>query len=200
MKLDHAKVRARLISARVADWPRILPAKHRATPAGAGYGSSRFSSPSQNFRILYAGEDFATAFAEAVVRDRFEGKAKRYLYQPFLENLCLTSVSSDRALSLLDLTGAAAYEMGVDTDASRARKHEQGQALSEALYSQFPILDGLLFDSRLTAKRCIAIYDRALSTLTGRTPIALIQAAQLPAEIKRLDIIVRRARGYATTR
>ena len=199
MKIDHSKVRSRIIRARITNWPRILSTRHRATPAGAGHGSSRFSSPSKSFRILYAAEDFATAFAEAVVRDRFQGKTRRYLYRPYLESLCITSISSDRALQLVDLTGAAAYELGIDTDTSRARKHEQGQALSEALHTDVPEVDGILFDSRLMAKRCIAIYDRAFSTLTGRTPIALIQAAQLPVEIKRLDIIVRRERGYATT-
>jgi RES domain-containing protein len=70
-----SKLRARVIHAVIADWPRILPARHRATPADAGFGSSRFSSPSNGFRVLYAADNFATAFAEAVVRDRFEGKA-----------------------------------------------------------------------------------------------------------------------------
>lgn len=79
MKLVVSKLRKRAIAARLSDWPRILPTKHRATPAGAGFGSSRYSSPSDAFRILYAAEDFSTAFAEAVVRDRFEGKSRRYL-------------------------------------------------------------------------------------------------------------------------
>lgn len=199
MKIDHSKIRSRIIKAQVNDWPRVLPNRHRATPAGAGHGSSRFSSPSKSFRILYAAEDFATAFAEAVVRDRFEGKSRRYLYRPYLEGLCITAISSGRELRIVDLSGAATYELGIDTDTSRARGHEQGQVLSEAIYTQLTEVDGILFDSRLTAKRCVAIYDRAFSTLTGRTPIALIQAAQLPVEIKRLDIIVRRARGYTTT-
>ncbi len=197
MKLDPSKVSARVFEARLDDWPRILATKHRATPTGAGYGSSRFSSTTRSFRVLYAAEDFATAFAEAVVRDRFEGKARRYLYRPYLESLCITAISSSRKLRLVDLTGAAAYELGIDTDASRARKHDQGQAFSEWLYAKMPDIDGILFDSRLTAKRCIAVYDRALHTLSGPTPIALIRAAQLPDEIKRLDIVIRRARGYA---
>ena len=94
--------------------------RHRATPADAGFGSSRFSSPSGTFRVLYAADNFPTAFAEAVVRDRFEGKARRFLYRPYLERLCVTAISSNRALALLDLRGAAAYELGIDTDANRA--------------------------------------------------------------------------------
>jgi hypothetical protein len=84
VKLVTSKLRERTIAAKLADWPRILPTKHRATPAGAGFGSSRYSSPTDAFRVLYAADNFPTAFAEAVVRDRFEGKSRRYLYRPHL--------------------------------------------------------------------------------------------------------------------
>ncbi|MCA1370222.1 RES family NAD+ phosphorylase [Bradyrhizobium sp. BRP14] len=197
MKIVTSKLRARVIEARIADWPRILPSRHRSTPADAGFGSSRLSSPSGSFRVLYAADNFATAFAEAVVRDRFEGKKKRFLYRPHLEQLCVTSISSSRELTLLDLRGAAAYEAGVDTDASRARAHTSGQALSEAVHADMTDIDGILFDSRLTAGGCVAIYDRAFSALSGSLPVALLQATLLPAELTRLGITVRRKRGYA---
>ena len=60
-----------------------------------------------------------------------------------------------------------------------------------------PDLDGILFESRLTAKRCVAVYDRALDALRSEPPIALLQAAQLPVEITRLGIVLRRKRGFA---
>ncbi len=56
-------------------------------------------------------------------------------------------------------------------------------------------LDGMLFESRLTAKRCIAVYDRALDALRAEPPIQLVRVAQLPYEIKRLGIVLRRQRG-----
>lgn len=198
MTLVVKNLRERLKTASIADWPRILAVKHRASPAGAGFGSSRFSSPSKTFRILYAAQDFGTAFAEAVVRDRFEGKAHRYLYRPHLEGLCVTTLSSSHDLTLLDLTGSGAYELGVDTDAKGARLHHAGQAFSEALYTQAPHVDGILFDSRLTTAPCVAIYDRALGGVSGQPPIALVQAARLPDELKRLKITVRRERGCVT--
>ena len=184
--------------ARIADWPRLLPLRHRANPTGTGFGSSRFSSPSGAFRVLYAADNFSTAFAEAVVRDRFEGKARRFLYRPHLEEICVTEVSSNRGLVLLDLRGAAAYELGLDTDANRARAHAPGQALSEQVHAEMPDVDGILFDSRLTTGGCIAVYDRAFSALSGTPPIALPQAASLPAELARLEITVRRRRGFAS--
>jgi hypothetical protein len=74
VRVVTSRLRKRVIHARIADWPRILPTWHRATPADAGFGSSRFSSPSGAFKVLYAADNFPTAFAEAVIRDRFEGK------------------------------------------------------------------------------------------------------------------------------
>lgn len=197
MKLVASKLRDRVIEAKLIDWPRIFPTKHRATPAGAGFGSSRYSSPTNAFRVLYAAMDFPTAFAEAVVRDRFEGKARRYLYRPHLEQVCLTTVSSSRELVLLDLRGARAYEIGVDTDASRARDHTVGQGFSQAVHDELTDIEAILFDSRLTSGACVAIYDRAFSALSATVPIALMQAALLPAEITRLNIILRRERGIA---
>jgi hypothetical protein len=196
VKLVTTKLRDRVIAARLSDWPRILPTKHRATPTGAGFGSSRYSSPTDSFRVLYAADNFPTAFAEAVVRDRFEGKSRRYLYRPHLEQVCLSAISSSRDLTLLDLRGAAAYELGVDTDASRARDHGVGQTFSQAVHDQMADIDAILFDSRLTTGACVAIYDRAFSALSGTVPIGLLQAALLPAEITRLGITLRRQRGY----
>lgn len=197
MKLVTSKLRGRVIEAKLSDWPRILPTRHRATPAGAGFGSSRYSSPTDAFRVLYAADNFSTAFAEAVVRDRFEGKSRRYLYRPHLEQVCLTAISSSRELALLDLRGAGAYELGVDTDASRARDHTIGQAFSQAVHDELADVDAILFDSRLTTGACVAIYDRAFSALSGTLPIGLLQAALLPAELTRLGITLRRQRGYA---
>lgn len=197
MKLVASKLRDRVIAARLSDWPRILPTKHRATPAGAGFGSSRYSSPTDSFRVLYAADNFPTAFAEALVRDRFEGKSRRYLYRPHLEQVCLTAISSSRNLMLLDLRGAAAYELGVDTDASRARDHAVGQSFSQAVHDQMADVDAILFDSRLTSGACVAIYDRAFSALSATVPIGLLQTALLTAEITRLGITLRRQRGYA---
>ena len=195
MRIPQPLLDSRLLTAGIDAWPRVIAWRHRATPAEAGHGSSRFSDPQGVFRVLYAAEDFATAFAEGVVRDKLQGKARRFLYQPHIERLGLTEIASSRPLKLLDLTGAAAFELGIDTDTKGARAHAAGQALSSALYEHIPDLDGLLFSSRLTTGRCVAIYDRALGDLSGRPPVGLIQSAQLLTELKRLNIVVRRRRG-----
>jgi hypothetical protein len=177
----------------LADWPRIFQAKHRATPTDTGFGSSRFSSRSKSFRVLYAADAFLTAFAEAVVRDRFQGKARRYLSQPELEGLVATEISTTRPLQLVDLRGAAAYELGINTDARGARDHTAGQTFAEDIHTHTNV-DGILFDSRLTAANCVAIFDRAFPLLVATPAVDLLSVAALPVEISRLGIIVRRRR------
>jgi hypothetical protein len=194
VRLNRKRLDQRAVDVRLAAWPRIISGAHARTPVGAGFSSSRFSSPSGSFRVLYAAEDFPTAFAEAVVRDRFDGKQRRVLFRPYLDTLMVTAIGSTAPLRLFDLTAGGAYELGIDTDASRARAHTQGQAFSQALHDE-TAFDGVLFDSRLTTKRCIAIYDRAFGRLKADTPIELLRIAALPAELKRLDITVRRRRG-----
>jgi hypothetical protein len=97
-------------------------------------------------------------------------------------------------LQLLDLTGSAAYEVGVDTDAKGARAHMAGQRFAEALHAQTTV-DGILFSSRLTASPCVAIFDKAFAALTAPMPAALPRVPALTDETARLGITVRRRRG-----
>lgn len=191
MKLDLERIDARTGPVELDNWPRIFPARHRGTPTEAGFGASRFSSPGKLFRTLYAARDFPTAFAEAVVRDRFVERQRRYLYRPHLEELVATEISTRTALALVDLSGAAAYELGVDTDAKGARSHLMGQRFAEALHKQTSV-DGIIFSSRLTGEPAVAIFDRAFPSLSATVAIDLVRVAALSDEINRLGIIVRR--------
>ena len=193
MKLDLPRIAARTGPVDLADWPRIIPDRHRATPCDAGFGSSRFSSPGQLFRVLYAALDFPTALAEAVIRDRFVGKQRRYLYRPYLESLAATAISTTASLMLVDLSGSGAYDMGIDTDAKGSRAHVAGQDFAEALHRRTTV-DGILFDSRLTAAPCVAIFDRAFARLQASSPVDLLRVAALTDELKARNVIVRRRR------
>lgn len=194
MKLDLKRIAAATGPVAFTRWPRIFPVAHAATPTNADFGTSRFSSPSRTFRVLYAAQDFPAAFAEAVVRDRFVEKERRYLYKPHLEALVVAEISTRRPLRLVDLTGSAAYDLGIDTDAKGARAHGAGQRFAEALHAGTTV-DGILFTSRLTDAACVAVFDRAFPALTAPAPVALLRAKALPAEIMRLGIIVRPKRA-----
>lgn len=194
MKLDTAALSPFTISARLAHLPRIIAARHSASPASTGHGSSRFSSPSRSFRTLYAAEDFGTALAEAVIRDRFEGRQRRIIFRTTLETYAATEIRSTRSLTLLDLTGDHAYRLGIDTDAVRGRAHQPGQSFAEALVAQAGH-DGIVFSSRLTGRDCFALFETALADLEGTPAVPLLRVAALPAELQRLNIILRRRRG-----
>ena len=194
MRLDVRRLASRKVTLEARDWIRIFQTSHAATPTGAGYGSSRFSSPGGAFRVLYAAEDFATAFAEAVVRDRFEDRLRRYLYRQTFEALVAAEIQTLSSISVIDLTNGGAYELGVDTDAKGARAHTKGQAFAEALH-QATAVDGVLFSSRLTGGRCVAVFDRGFGKLTARPAVDLIRVQALYDEIGRLGITVRRNRN-----
>lgn len=196
MKVDLKRVAAHTGPVDLIDWLRIIPNRHRATPCGAGYGSSRFSSPDRGFRVLYVALDFPTALAEAVIRDRFVGKERRFLYRPYLESLSVAQVSSVSPLLLVDLTGSHAYDIGVDTDAKGARAHLAGQAFAQAVHAR-TAADGILFDSRLTGVPCAAVFDRALARLKAAAPVDLPRVPDLAGELKARNIAVRRRSGAA---
>jgi hypothetical protein len=68
--------------------------------------------------------------------------------------------------------------------------------LSVMVHAQMHDIDGILFNPRLTAGGCVAIYDRAFAALSATPPIALLRSTLLPAELVRLAITVRRKRGF----
>ena len=58
---------------------RVTPMARAATPLGAGFGITRFASPTKTFKVIYLGQDLTTGVAETLVRDRFQGKVRRKL-------------------------------------------------------------------------------------------------------------------------
>jgi hypothetical protein len=58
---------------------RVTPMAHAATPLGAGFGVTRFASPTKAFKVIYIAQDLTTAVAETLIRDRFYCRARRKL-------------------------------------------------------------------------------------------------------------------------
>ena len=191
MKRDPKRLNPHAVALEVSAFPRILRAAHAHRPKGLSSGPSRFSSPSGAFRVHYAAQDFSTAFAEAVVRDRFVERQRRYVGRSTLAGRSVTLISTTVPLKLLDARGAAAYTLGIDTNAVRARTHDTGQAFSEWLHAETDF-DGLLYDSRLTSRPCIAVYERALSKIDASPAQPLLAHADLVPELQRMSIIVRK--------
>lgn len=73
----------------------------------------------------------------------------------------------DRVTPSLDLTGANAPSSGVPTDVLHYSQHDAGQHFAEFVRSQLSDVDGLLYDSRFTGRRSVAVFDHAVSMLVA---------------------------------
>lgn len=161
MTLDPAILTGLAVSVDVTNYVRIVARVHAATPLGMGFGRSRFSSPRDRFRLLYLAQDPTTAFAETIVRDRYEKKSERLLLEEELDRYSIAAVRNPRPLFLLDLRNEGASLLGVSTDAVRAKAQAAGRKLSQSLYDRTNF-DGIVYMSRITNRECVAVYDRAV--------------------------------------
>lgn len=186
MALDPATVSrfTRLFNPR--SYLRVTELAHRATPLGMGFGKTRFASPKDAFKLLYIGEDLATAIAEAIIRDRFEGKIAREITEGELTKWGATEVSANSSLRLLDLRGDACFQLNVSTDIVGAKGQDEARALSQAIYDETG-LDGILYHSRLRKrKNCVAVYDRAVAKLTASSVDDLLTLANMVTALRAL--------------
>lgn len=161
---------------------RIIPRRYLGTPLGTVPGDSRFCAKADGFTILYVSPDFATAFIEVIVRDRFTRKKQReVLLKEITERAWARIVTKPRAnLSLIDLRKDGCVRLGAPTDAVNARNHAAGRVLGRAIHAGHEDVDGLLFSSRLTGADVYAIFDRGIKKLVAAETGFLSERADLP--------------------
>lgn len=194
MRLDPKTVADLAIAFHPKSYLRVMPLAYRATPLGMGFGRSRFSSLNRMFQLAYIARDLATAIAETIVRDRFEGKQDRILDESEIGDWAVSEVTATAPLVVLDLRTTGLLRLGVSTDAARAKEHHEGQRLSEAVYGAFAV-DGLLYSSRLTAAECIAVYDRSVGMkLTSSPAVDLVRQADLVSALQSIGVTIRGSR------
>lgn len=94
-------------------------------------------------------------------------------------------------LVVIDLRTTGLLKLGVNTDAARAKRHRDGQKLSESIYGTFAV-DGLLYSSRLTSAECVAVYDRAVGDKLEAIPaVNWIQHPDLIPALQSIGVAVR---------
>lgn len=194
MKLHKTILRELAVSIDVTGYLRIMDAAHRATPIGMGYGKTRFASPTDSFKLLYVAQDLQTALAEAVIRDRYQGKQKRELLEEDIEQSVIANMVSLAPLKVLDLRTSGASRLGLSTNAVRGRAQQSGRRFSQELYDATDF-DGITYMSRITNAECVAIYDRAAgSKLDPACPVVdLVRLADLKPVLRSFNItLVRR--------
>ena len=175
-------------------YQRLFPIAHMNTPLGTGLGAARFSSVSGNFHTLYAAASLATAIAETIIRDRFEGVAARHLFSSELAGSGVASLKATTPLALVDLRTDGCFQLGVSTDIAGAKGEGHGWAASREIaqyvYDQ-TVLDGFLYRSRITGAHCIAVFDRAIAgKLTAGPGRPLLSVPSLSTALKNLHVEV----------
>lgn len=193
MKLNPKVVAELAIPFRPSAYLRVIPKVHAATPLGMGFGQTRFSAPDNSFKLVYIARDIATAIAETIIRDRFEGRARRVLDITEVDDWAYSEVSATTPLTVLDLRTTGLLKLGVSSNATRAKSHAIGRRLSKALHERFAI-DGILYASRLTSAECVAVYDRAVTAKLVPTPAeSLVRNPHLIHALQSLNVTVRGA-------
>ena len=170
LKLQHQSLRRQRTIARY--W-RVSHSDHRKSPLGAGSGSSRFSprvgppDVEPPFKVLYLAENLTTALYERIVRDRFDLFPDRVLQPEHYSDFVAFEISSGQAtaLTLLDLTGDNAVMSGIPNDVIRYSRHDAGQHFAEYVHADMPEVHGILYESRFTRHRSVAVFDHAFDLL-----------------------------------
>lgn len=188
MKLDRGILQELTVGINVTGYLRIMDAAYRSAPTGMGYGKTRFASPTDAFKLLYVAQDLPTALAEAVIRDRFQGRQKRELLESEIDQSVIASMMARDPFKLLDLRTTGANRLGVPTDAVRGRA-QSGRRFSQLLYDSTDF-DGIVYMSRITNAECVAIYGRAVGLgLDPACPVVdLIRLADLIPALGSLNI------------
>jgi hypothetical protein len=182
VKLDPTVLTDLAVALTLKNYVRVTRMAHSATPLGAGYGRTRFASPNGDFKVIYLAEDLTTSVAETLVRDRFQGRARRQLMLSEVDLWGATEVSGSIPFTLIDLRTTGVLRLGVSTEAVRGKAQGQGRRLSQSVYEQTDA-DGLVYLSRLTGLTCICLYERALPgclTVSPVQPVAYL-AGFIPA-------------------
>ena len=175
-----------LIQVPIDRYLRISNAVHRDTPLGMGSGASRFSPTNtrraetrRSFQVLYLAQHVRTALYETIVRHQLDYRTSRTLTpSDYAGHVLFTISTTERRarVALLDLTDNNAVHYGVPTDVLQHSRHDAGQHFAELVYDHMPDADGILYHSRFTRGRCIAVFDRKASQLVAETTEDLSRA------------------------
>ena len=143
------------------------------------------------FTLLYLAENLATALYETIVRDRFNLIAHRVLHPADYLNRVAFQISTtrDTSLALLDLTGTNAVTAGIPNDVLRYSRHDDGQHFAEFVHAHMPDVHGILYESRFTGGKSVAVFRRAVHQLKDHGTVDLGREL-VHFALARFDIVV----------
>ncbi len=185
------RVESVLLKTGMPDSYRIIPRRYRASPLGTIPADSRFCTRNAGYTVLYAAPDFATAFIETVVRDRFMRKRREreITLAEILDRVwARISMLPGTVFAVLDLRGDGCTKLGVPTDAVHARNHMAGRAFANTIHAEHADVDGLVHASRLTGEDIYAVFDRGMGKLSFAETGMVMDHPDLPDVLGRHGI------------
>ena len=189
-RYEPARIRSRIQVVRLERFYRLVRDVHETSPLGAVPKPSRFSDPAAGYSVLYAAETLECAFWEAIGRGRFTHRKRWWLPYAVVAATRIVSLSSTKALELVDLRGDGPIRIGAPTAVVHDANHAAGRTLSAAVYHDVPEADGFLFSSRFTGKACVAVFDRALTKLRSVSVQTLMEDAEFLRALDDYDITI----------
>lgn len=189
-KADFARLTPLIFEDDIVNWVRLTPKKYK-NPLGAKPGNSRFCAKSDKHAVLYAARFYETAFAEVVIRNRFDNGKARLINQSELESINAVTIRTKAPLSILDLTGNNPMSVGIPSAVLRNTDHRSGRAFARNLHKYRIEVDAILYPSRFNTALCIGVFDRAISKLEPSVKIPLHRHPDTEGVLKLFNLKIR---------
>ncbi len=188
MKLANATIAQLTKPWKFKSYVRVIPSRFHTTPLRDGPGASRFSGLQNDLLVLYAGRNLATALAETVIRDRFEGTDTRHLFIAEVYDRSIVPISTKDSIRLLDIRKGGCLKLGISTEINGAKAWDEARSFSQYIHDQTNV-DGILYASRLTGENCVAVFDRAIGAyLQAERVVPLRQLKSLTTTLESLYV------------
>jgi hypothetical protein len=151
---------------------------------------NRYDDPAGGYGVLYLAWDLATALMESVFHQHRWSRpsAKRAITLSEVRKRMVRIVRVENDLTLCDLAspGAAAIGFGLNAEQLATRRYSRTQALSAQIATLSSAsgapFDGILYPSRNNpGARCVALFDRAASSVAVDDDIRLDEHRDWPA-------------------
>jgi hypothetical protein len=162
--------------------PAVDPATGAREPP-----SNRFDSITGAFDVLYAGQHFAGAFAETILRN----PQLRFVSRSYVAHRAVTEISAGRDLRMVDFQGPGLSAVGL-TNAISTGPYEPCWAWSDYLWAHPDRPDGIAYISRHDPQQvCYALFERPdLSFKAGPATRFTLIEAQIRALLHRYGKII----------
>ena len=148
-----------------SQWLRIHRCRHATALHWGRHDQGRWNAADGSFGVLYVADSLEKAFAETYghqVMDSQLPAAVKFLTREELEERCITRLTTDRDLQVLDLRGPALARQNLDARLLTTRQLlPVCQAWSRWWHGAAQQPDGLLYPSRLLpCGTNLALYER----------------------------------------